>query len=125
MRFCVAVWVVFQILYTPIHLCQVPHLDEGDLHAASAAAPGAVAAVLAGDDDQDAHGHHERHPAAQHKFKVVSSERLVQVGVWLAPAVEWRDAEKACPQPPVFGFSGLSPPEFSSSWQFIFRAAAV
>jgi hypothetical protein len=37
--------------------------------------------------------------------------------------VECMDAEKDCPPPPVFEFSGLAPPELLRSWQFFFRTA--
>ena len=115
-----AVWLVFQILYTPVHLYWEPHSEDADFDAASSAAPAVAMLADAGHDDDE---HHERHPAAQHKFKVVNSERLVLGQMLVVPAVEWMDAEKDCPQPEIFDFSGLSPPELSRCWQFIFRAA--
>jgi hypothetical protein len=120
LRFCVALLLGLQIVYTPIHLYRVPHSDEADF---SAAAPLASAAAFVGDVDHDGDGHHERHPAAQHKFKVLRSEQTAAAEMVLVAVVEWVNAEKDQPQPQVFDFSGLSPPELSRSWQFIFRAA--
>jgi hypothetical protein len=117
---CVALLLVLQIVYTPIHLHQVPHSDEMDF---GAAAPLASAAAFLDNEHQDGDGHHGRHPAAQHKFKVVSPERLVMGQMELMPALEWTEPAGDQQQPHLFGFSGLSPPELSVSWRFIFRAA--
>lgn len=116
----VILWLVFYILYTPIHLYRVPHSEEADY---TAAAPLVAAAALVGDEDEHDDGHHQRHPSAQHKFKLVNSERVVLGQMWVVPAVEWEDAEQDCSQPRVFDFSGLSPPELLRCWQFFFRAA--
>ncbi|MBI5383464.1 MAG: hypothetical protein HZA90_02115 [Verrucomicrobia bacterium] len=119
-RIGAALGLVFSLLYSPIHLNLEPHFDDADFGSPAAAA---WATALVGEESHDGDGHHERHPAAHHKFKGVSSERLVVVEMLVVPAVEWMDAEKDCPQPPVFGFSGLSPPELPHGWQFLFRAA--
>jgi hypothetical protein len=37
--------------------------------------------------------------------------------------VAWVDPQGSCPPPQVVEFSGLSPPELSRCWQFVFRAA--
>ena len=120
LRFCVALWLVLQIVYTPIHLSLEPHSEEAEF---SAAAPLAPAAAFAGDEGHEGDGHHERHPAAQHKFKVLRSERAALAEVFLAPAVACLEVGQDCPQPQVVDFSGLSPPELLRSWQFFFRAA--
>ena len=120
LRFCVALWLVFHILYTPIHLHRMPHSEEADF---IAEAPLAAGAAFVSDEGHDGDEHHERHPAAQHKFKVVNSERLVLVQMLAVPAVKWMNAEQDCPQPQVFDCSGLSPPELPGCWQFFFRAA--
>ena len=120
LRLCVGLWLVLQIVYTPIHLYRVPHSEEADF---SAPAPLGTAAALDGDEGHGGDGEHERHPAAQHKFKVLRSERAAMAGVFLAPAVECVEVAQDCPQPQVVNFSGLSPPELHRSWQFFFRAA--
>jgi hypothetical protein len=120
LHLCVGLWLVLHIVYTPIHLYRVPHSDEADY---GAAAPVAAAAACVGDEDHDGDGHHERHSAAQHKFKVVNPERLVVAQMLIVPAAEWASAETDCPRPQVFEFSGLSPPELPRCWQFLFRTA--
>ena len=120
LRFWAALLLVFHILYTPIHLYRVPHSEEADF---SAAAPLESAAAFVGDEGHEGDGDHERHPAAQHKFKALRSERAALAEVFLAPAVACADVGQDCLQPQVFGFSGLSPPELLRCWQFLFRAA--
>ena len=120
LRLCTALWLVFYIVYTPIHLYRVPHSDGADC--ATSAVPGG-GLEFAADESHDGHGNHERHPAAQHKFKVTQSTRAVLVDMLPVQAVEWVDVEKDCPLPQVFVFSGLSPPELPGCWQFIFRTA--
>jgi hypothetical protein len=120
LHLCVALLLVLQIVYTPIHLYQVPHSDEIDF---SAAAPLASAAAFVGNEDQDGDGHHERHSAAQHKLKVLRSQRAPVAEIDWVTVVDWVVAEKDGPQPQVFSFSGLSPPELPRCWQFLFRAA--
>ena len=120
LRLCVGLWLVLQIVYTPIHLYQVPHAEEADF---STATPLASAAAFEGDEDQDSDGHHERHSAAQHKLKVLRSQRAPVAEMVSVTVAEWVVTEKDCPQPQVFGFSGLSPPELPRCWQFLFRTA--
>ena len=84
LRFCVSLLLVLQIVYTPIHLYRVPHSDEAD---GSAAAPRASATAFMGDEDQDGEGHHERHSAAQHKLKVLRSQRAAPADLMSAPVV--------------------------------------
>ena len=120
LRLSVGLWLVLQIVYTPIHLYRVPHSEEADF---SAPAPLGTAAALDGDEGHGGDGEHERHPAAQHKFKVLRSERAAMPGVFLAPVVACAEVGQCCPQPEVVDFSGLSPPELSCCWQFFFRAA--
>lgn len=120
LRFCAALWMLFSVAYTPIHLYLEPHSDEAD--AGTTAAP-SHAGALAATQGEDGNDHHGRHPAAQHKFKVTQSARAVVSEMMPTQAMEWVDPHEGCPQPQVVGFSGLSPPELSRSWQFIFRAA--
>ena len=120
LRFCVALWLVVQIVYTPIHLSVEPHSEEADF---SGSAPMRSAAAVAGDEGHEGDGHHERHPAAQHKVKVLMSERAAMVEVFLAPAVASVEVGQGCPQPQVVDFAGLSPPELPRCWQFFFRTA--
>jgi len=120
MRLCVGLWLVLQIVYTPIHLYREPHSDEADI---SAPTPLASAAAYEGDEHQGSDEHHERHSAAQHKIKVLRSHRAPVAEMVPVQAVQWVEAERDCPAPQVVEFSGLSPPEFHCCWQFIFRAA--
>ena len=120
LRFCVALWLVLQIVYTPIHLSLEPHSEEAEF---SAAAPLAPAAAFAGDDGHEGDGPHERHSAAQHKLKVLRSQRAPVAEMVMVSVAEWVATEKDCPQPQGVGFSGLSPPELLRSWQFFFRTA--
>jgi hypothetical protein len=119
-RIFTALLLVIQIVYTPIHIMRVPHSDEADIIASS---PLVIAAASLVDADQDGDGHHERHSASQHKLKVLRSERLVMGQLFAVPAVQLVDAPQYCPKPTVVGFSGLSPPQFTRCWQFLFRAA--
>ena len=120
LRLCVSLWLVLEILYTPIHLYGEPHSDEADI---SAPAPLASTASYEGDEHQGSDEHHERHSAAQHKIKVLRSQRAPVAELVPVQAVQWVEAERDCPAPQVFEFSGLSPPEFHCCWQFHFRAA--
>lgn len=119
-RACLALLIILQIVYTPIHLHQVPHDDEAPFGVLATPTPGVAFAP----DDHDGDGHHDqRHPAVQHKFKGVSPERLVIGQMELMPSLEWAEPAGNHSQPCLFGFSGLSPPELTVSWRFIFRAA--
>jgi hypothetical protein len=120
LRFFAALLLVVQIVYTPIHLYRVPHSDEAEFGAAT---PQTSAAAFVVDADHDGAGHHQRHSAVQHKLKVLRSQRAAPMDLMLVPVVEWVAAEKDCPEPQVFEFSGLSPPELPRCWQFLFRAA--
>ena len=120
LRVCVAILLVVQIVYTPFHLLREPHSDEDEF---SAASPLAATAAFAGAETSDGDGHHERHSAAQHKLKVVRSQRAPVAELGLVTVVECVVVEKDCPQPQMVDFSGLSPPELPRSWQFFFRAA--
>jgi len=120
LRLCIALWLVLQIVYTPIHLYLAPHSEEADF---SAPAPRGPVAAFEGDEGHGGDGEHERHPAAQHELKVLRSERASLADVFLAPAVACKEVGQDCPQPQVVGLSGLSPPGLSCCWQFFFRAA--
>jgi hypothetical protein len=119
-RYCVVFLLLLQSVYIPIHLYRVPHSEEAEY---SAPAPLAAPTCLAEQDDHDVDGHHARHPAAQHKFKVTQPARGVAPEMVLVQTVSWLEAGTDRPHPEAVDFSGLSPPEFSCSWQFIFRAA--
>jgi hypothetical protein len=120
LRCCATLWLVFYIGYTPIHLYLEPHCD--DSHAGSGAAPTHGGDCVA-DDRHDGEEHHERHPAAEHKLKVTQPTRALVGELVLLEAMVRATPHESCPQAQVVGFSGLSPPELSCSWQFIFRAA--
>lgn len=119
LRLCAALWLVLSIVYTPIHLCLEPHLDSAGFR------PGAAAPVgdCVEDSGHDGDDHHERHPAAQHKFKVTQPTRALVAEMLPVEVTDWMGPGQGAPQPQVFGFSGLSPPEIPCSWQFLFRAA--
>jgi hypothetical protein len=120
LRVCASLCLVFHIVYTPIHLCLEPHSDDTDIRASAAPARATVAAE---DEDHAGGGHHGRHPALEHKFKVLKPERVGQAEMSLAsgpvPACTCED----CPPRKGLDSSGLSPPELPRSWQFILRAA--
>lgn len=120
LRRCLALLLVLQIVYTPIHLYLEAHSDEVEFSAAVGSASGASFVVPAGEESD---GHHERHSALQHKLKVLRSERAALPDLVLATAVQWIDAAQDTPQPQGVDFSGLSPPELARGWQFLFRAA--
>jgi hypothetical protein len=111
---------VFYIAYTPIHLYLEPHSDGGK--ASTGAAFMHCGDCVAG-DRHDGDDHDERHSAEQHKFKVTQPTRAIVAEMMPVQVVEWANPHEGCPQPQVFEFSGLSPPEFHRCWQFIFRAA--
>ena len=120
LRTCVALWLILQIVCTSIHLYLEPHSDGADSRSCGASAS---LTGFTGDGDHDGDGDHERHSAAQHELKALRSVRLGPAQIFVASAVQWVDVEQDCPQPQVFQFSGLSPPELPRSWQFLFRAA--
>ena len=95
-------------------------MDEADFRWAGAATVVTTMAAEAGHDD---HGDHERHSAAEHKLKVLRSQRAAPMDLMLVLVAEPVIAEQDCPLPQEFASSGLSPPEISCSWQFHFRAA--
>ena len=120
LRACVPLWLILQIVFTSIHLYLEPHSDGAGTNSGGASA---WFTAFAGDDDHDGDGDHERHSAAQHELKALRSARLGPAQIFVASAVQWVDVEQDCPQPQVFEFSGLSPPELPRSWQFLLRAA--
>ena len=120
LRSCAALWLILQIVCTSIHIYLEPHSDGPDSE--SSGAP-AWLTTFTGDDSHDGDGDHQRHSAAQHELNALRSVRLVPAQIFVASAVQWVDVEQDCPQPTVFEFSGLSPPELPRSWQFLLRAA--
>jgi len=120
LRFSLALWLILQIVFTSIHLYLEPHSSGADSGSSGASA---WLTAFTGDDDHGTDGDHERHSAAQHELKALRSVRLGPAQIFVASAVQWVDVEQDCPQPQVFQFSGLSPPELPRSWQFLFRAA--
>lgn len=119
LRFCAALVLVFQIVYTPIHLYYEPHSDEAE---SSATAPQSATIALVDDEGHDGDEHRE-HSAAQHQLKALRSDRAALPDMVLVPLVVCLVADLDKPQAQGLGFSGLSPPELSRSWQFHFRAA--
>jgi|GEM_PF-3005542 len=120
LRSCVALWLILQIVFTSIHLYLEPHSSGAD---SSSSGASAWLTAFTGDDGHDGDGDHERHAAAQHELKALRFARLGPAQIFVALAVQWVDVEQDYPQPQVFAFSGLSPPELPRSWQFLFRAA--
>ena len=119
-RFFAALWMVFYIAYTPIHLYLEPHSERGN---ASTGAPSTHSGDCVADDRHDDGDHHERHSAEQHKFKLRQPTRAIVAEMVSVQLMECVNSDEGCPQPLVVEFSGLSPPEFVHSWQFLFRAA--
>lgn len=120
LRWCTALWLVCYLVHTPIHLLLEPHsgaADSWDNAFPAAAACTVAEAGSAGEED------HERHPAAQHTLKVTQPVRVAVAEMVSGQAVESVYVEAGRPMPQGFGFSGLSPPELSQCWQFVFRAA--
>jgi hypothetical protein len=120
LRRCLALLLILQIVYTPIHLYLEAHSDE---MVPSGAVCRASAADFVDGEGEEGDGHHERHSALQHTLKVLRSERAALPELVLVAVVECMDAEQDTPQPQVVDFSGLSPPELARCWQFFFRAA--
>jgi hypothetical protein len=120
LAFCVVVWLVFCIVYTPIHLCLEPHSDGENPSTGTASAHSGDCVA---DERHDAGDHHERHSAEQHKFKVTQATRAIVADLIAVQLMEWVNPDEGCPQPQAVEFSGLSPPEFHCCWQFIFRTA--
>jgi hypothetical protein len=119
-RFCVAVWLVLQFIYTPIHTYLEPHSEVADFKSSGESAG---VAVLLSDGDHDGEGDHERHSAAEHQLKALRTQRAPAAEMVTLIVVEPVAAEKDRPQNQVCDFSGLSPPELPRGWQFLFRAA--
>jgi len=120
LRACVPLWLILQIVFTSIHLYLEPHSNEADSRSFGASA---WLTAFAGDEGHDGDADHQRHSAAQHELKALRSARLGPAQMFIASAVQWVHVEQDCPQPQVFEFSGLSPPELPRSWQFLLRAA--
>lgn len=119
LRFGVALWLVFYLVYTPFHLYCVPHSDETQ---SSPSAPMAHAVALVDGGDHPEGGHRD-HSANQHKLKALRSDRAACADVMLVPVTVWMEAKSERPGRELPGFSGLSPPELHRGWQFLFRAA--
>lgn len=120
LRLCLGLGLVFYIVYAPIHLYLEPHSEDTDAWAPTRTAADAASV---GQQDHDGDDHHARHPAAQHKLKVMQPTRAPVAEMAAVQPVQWVEPERACPPPQAFGFSGLSPPELPRCWQFVFRAA--
>lgn len=120
LRFCAALWLVFYIAYTPIHLYLEPHCEHSHARAGDASAHSGDCVAW---DTHEGDDQHERHPAAQHEFEVTQPTRPHMAPMLPVQALDLMNLHEHCPQPQVSGYSGLSPPEFSCPWQFIFRAA--
>lgn len=119
----VAIWLVCQLLYTPIHLVLESHADE-----VSPVGTASVPTTLACLDHDDSHrdDHHEWHPSSQHSFEAVNSNRLVVVSALVMVALPWLEAVEGfsdLQEPPDCRRPGLAPPELVRAWQFHTRAA--
>lgn len=120
LRVCLALYLMLQIVCTSIHIYLEPHSDLVDSGSTERAA--LVTAVM-GDDGHDDDSDHERHSATHHDLKALRTQRAPVAEMVMTVMEAWVPAEQDCPHPQVFEFSGLSPPEFPRSWQFLFRAA--
>lgn len=120
LRSCAAVWLVFHIAYTPIHLCLEPHCDVA--HVGTGPAPVHAGDFVAG-NTHDGDDHQHRHCAEQHESKVAEPTRAMVAERTPAQLAEWANPLEGCPQRQRVSISGLSPPEFSCSWRFLLRAA--
>jgi hypothetical protein len=120
LRFCLALYLMLQIVCTSIHIYLEPHSDLVDSGSTEKAA---LVTVVMGDDGHDDDSDHERHPVTHHDLKALRTQRAPVAELVMTVIVAWVPAENDCPEPQAFEFSGLSPPEFTRSWQFLFRAA--
>jgi hypothetical protein len=118
-RFLVALVIIGQLIYIPIHLVAVPHAGEADF---CTAAPGSACGIFLGLECHDG-DHHARHSAAQHELKVTRPERAPVTVLALAPAAREFVTPPECPLQLQFSVSGLSPPDLPGCWQFYSRAA--
>lgn len=120
LRFSLALWLIAQVVGTPIHLYLEPHCDPADVtpHATEPHGPASL-----WHDGADGHDGHERHSAAQHDLKALRTLRAPVAELAIVTVTECLDPEKGRPDEPVLECSGLSPPELPRSWQFVFRAA--
>lgn len=120
LRFCVALLLSLQFIYTPLHMYLEPHSELADTRSSGASARAASLTSNGGhNDDAD----HELHSAAEHQLKALRSQRAPVAEMVTLAVVESEAAEKDRPQFQVFEFSGLSPPELPCGWQFLLRAA--
>lgn len=120
LRFSLALFLMLQIVCTSIHIYLEPHSDL--LDSGSNERPALVTAVI-GDDGHDDDSDHERHPVTHHDLKALRTQRAPVAEMVMIVTEAWAPAEKDCPEPQAFEFSGLSPPEFPRCWQFFLRAA--
>lgn len=119
LRLVVAIVLVLQLAYIPIHLYLVPHA-----HALNHALPEPFASdARHAEYTQDNGDHHHRHPATQHELKVTQPVRAPALILALLSATRHPEQPARPSQPQELAFSGLSPPELPQSWQFFFRAA--
>lgn len=119
-RFVAALALVSCIAYHPIELCLEPHAHPVN------AMPGTVfghAGACLADDRHHAEDHHERHSAEEHQVKGPPPTRILEFESVPVRAWEALDLSASRPQPSGVDLSGLSPPEFRGSWQFLYRTA--
>ena len=120
MRLSLALWLVFYIVSTPIHLYSVQHNDDANF---SADVISTLTIERYGNDAHDDDKHHERHPSEQHKIKLTPPERITPIQLFAVQSVIWTRFELSISFAQIFVFTGLSPPELPGSWRFLFRAA--
>lgn len=120
LRFCLAVYLILQIVCTPLHLYLEPHSDfVADEWTTSWAQTTAEISCQAHHSDSD----HERHSASHHALKALRTQRTPVVDMVFVMATECLPPAKPCLAEEVSVFSGLSPPELPRSWQFVLRTA--
>jgi hypothetical protein len=122
LRSCIAIYLILQILWTPIHVFMEPHSDLADARWSRTLSHDKSSLVSEGhDSDSD----HERHSASQHNIQVLSPRTLPAAEMALVHFTECQLMENVRTEEQilVLSGSGLSPPELLRSWQFISRAA--
>jgi hypothetical protein len=108
------------LFYTPLHCHLEPRCHArfaADARSCTPCTPTIHNACAASE------GHHHEHPNSQHQIELTQSGRPTSAPAATLVAKVWTEPESDGPRPPGFGLSGLSPPEITHAWQFLFRAA--
>lgn len=119
LRYCLAIYLVLELIGTPLHLYLEPHSGLADTWSIR---PCAEVPSVSG-EGHHADSEHERHSAAQHDLKALRIQRIPVTEMATVAHAECLPTEKSRRHEQVLVFSGLSPPELPRPWQFVFRAA--